>query len=63
MKFLLSQQSLHDKELVGVSSLTCCDKFLNMRLHVPYVVFTLYSPVYMTMTTRCRNYNTLVSWL
>ena len=54
---------LHDEELVDVSSLTWSEYFLIMRLHVPYVVFTLYSSIYMTMTTRCRNYDTPVSWL
>jgi hypothetical protein len=45
----------HDKEVVDVSSLCWSEYFLIMRLHVPYVVFTLYSSIYMTMTTRCRN--------
>jgi hypothetical protein len=62
-EFLFANRRLHDKELVDASSSTCSEYFLIMQPHVPYVVFTLYSLIYMTMTTRCRHYDTLASWL
>jgi hypothetical protein len=63
IRILFVNHRLHDEELVDVSSLTWSSKFLIMQRHVPYLVFTLYSSIYMTMTTRCRNYDTLASWL